>query len=214
MSQHEITDEHHVNHNKEVCMMHAAAFLARLTGSTLPNCVCPVLASFVVRLNDELGSMTDGDSLRFRNLHTFAPMLVDSKSTSEVEVERALVLVHWAAQTFTPIALHRAGMSEQAARFGKLDVIDSGTAAAAARVADWAAACAAGRKDEVAWSVARAVSRAAENAEKACTRTDQAAAKAAARDAARAAALAAALIYEHHNDTVGYAFKAALEVTA
>lgn len=70
---------------------------------------CPVLAAYGRHLNDAMG-----DAFRARYLADFAPRLVGTRSTPEVERRRAYVLADHAVRAFAPLALHAAGLTDEA----------------------------------------------------------------------------------------------------
>ena len=153
------------------CVMEAVAYVAGEKWSDKPDCACPVLASFARTMND---SITD-DAQRTRLMLPLIPVLVDSKSTREVELKRVALLARWAVRVIAPIALRAARLDAEADNLAALsedvELAAAGAAAGdaaggaawAARAAAEAAAWAAARDatDAAAWAVARGAAGAA-----------------------------------------------------
>ena len=210
MSDYPLTHGSHATREEGTCLMEAVAYLAGEPHTDAPECACPVLTAYAVRINDAMGEGPDGDALRARYLHDLAPMLVGSRSTPEVEQARAFVLIDHAVRVFAPLALESAGLHDEARRLRALGAVvgeqsarAAEEAANAAEDAAWAARAAWTAKN-AAWA-ARAATNAAANAAEdaawaagaaaraadAAARAADAVAEKAAWDAARAALVAA-----------------------
>jgi hypothetical protein len=100
---------HGENSDYQMCVMEAVAYVAGEPWSDHPECACPVLTSFMVPWNDQLG---DADRQR---LKPYIPRLVGTRSTSEVEQRRSWMACDWLVRTFTPAWLRLAGLNEDAA---------------------------------------------------------------------------------------------------
>jgi hypothetical protein len=178
----------HIIREDGVCAMEAAAWLAGEPHSDRPQCVCPVLAAFVIDWNDALPSDED----RNRILKPFIPKLVGSRSTAKVEEHRSYLALDWLIRVYTPMWLNlRYDLKPHAATLRALDAIqDIATAEAAFRpvaaARDAAGAAAGAAAGTAAWDAA--VDAAWDAARAAAWDAAGDAAWAAARDAARAAA--------------------------
>jgi hypothetical protein len=192
----------HNSRSEGVCAMEAAAWLAGREHTDHPQCVSPVIGGFVRYWNDALP--TDED--RNRLLKPLLPIILETKTSSKAEVERAWMAIDWLARTHTPaffdltpaLAPHAHALrklepfTEATAEQNQKTLDEARKAANAARDAAWAAAGAAAwaAARDAAWAAARDAARdAAWDAARAAA---GAAAWAAAWDAAWAAAGAAA----------------------
>jgi hypothetical protein len=99
-----------------VCAMQAVAWLAGEENTDAPQCACPVIAKYVIRLND---SFTDEERQLLKPYLTRIIGTRDGKSS-----ERAKVLVHRAGTVFAPIALEIAGYKDEAASMRALELGD------------------------------------------------------------------------------------------
>lgn len=96
------------NGNIDVCAMQAADWLAGGTGKNYhPNCVCPVIAKYVIRLNDSFLFENHRDKLK-----PFIPKIIGTVADLGVIVARA----HIAAGYATEYAKY-AGRSAKHAKF-------------------------------------------------------------------------------------------------
>ena len=120
----------HTPEEGRVCAVEAASLLAGGPLSDHPTSVCPVIAAFTIRANDELG-----DAARQR-LVEIVPLLVGTRSTPAVEHRRGYLCADRAVRVFAPAALRDAGMIEQAEQLERIAPV---TDADAARAAAWAA---------------------------------------------------------------------------
>jgi hypothetical protein len=144
----------HIIREDGVCAMEAAAWLAGEPHSDRPQCVCPVLAAFVIDWNDALPSDED----RNRILKPFIPKLVGSRSTAKVEEHRSYLALDWLIRVYTPMWLNlRYDLKPHAATLRALDAIqDIATAEAAFRPVAAARAAAASPAGDAAWDAAGA----------------------------------------------------------
>jgi hypothetical protein len=118
-----------------VCAMEAVAWLEGLQHSDHPPCTCPVIATFVRRINDEMP-----DDVRQR-LVAYLPRLVGTVSP-EHERERGEYLAWRAVTVFAPLALEVAGLGAWAHKLRSLKAGDWQAAASAAAGAYASAAAA------------------------------------------------------------------------
>src|SRR5262245_3508447 len=173
----------HEDRAEAVCAMEAVAWLAGEPHSDSPVCACPVVSSFMRSWNDAIRD----DVHRTELLKPLLPLLVGSKSTADVELERSYLAFDWLARAqapawldLTPVLKPRAEALRGLAPLRDRESVAAAdkplaAAGAAARAAagDAAGAGAGDAAWDAAWDAARA------------------AAGAAARDAAGAAARAA-----------------------
>ena len=152
----------------QMCIMEAVAYVAGEPWSDRPECVCPVISTFLRSWNDAL---PDGE--RDGLLRPLIPLVLNTRSTPEVERRRSLLAADWLVRTHTPAWLRLAGLTAQADMLSGLPEItdmarcpslmptlraardDANAARAAARDAAWAAA------GDAAWDAARAAAWAA-----------------------------------------------------
>ncbi len=114
-----------------VCKFEQAKF------SDNPLTVCPVIRSFCISLNDNIGH--DERQL----LKPYAIKLLGTKTTREIEIKRAFICANWACRVLLPQLMFSLGKDEIAANLKKLKpVVDGPTADAAANAADAANAAA------------------------------------------------------------------------
>jgi hypothetical protein len=185
-----------INGEADVCLMQAVGWLAGEPGfSDSPDCACPVLRAYCVRLNDSDLFADQRDMLK-----PFGPRIVGTRGGPAIEQRRALIACDRCVRVIAPILIRAAGREEWAAKLASLDPITgitSATAAklaakrirAAARDAAWAAAWDAARA--AAWDAASAAAwdAAWDAAWAAATAAPWAAASAAASAAVRTASL-------------------------
>jgi hypothetical protein len=91
------------------CVMEAVSYVAGEPWSDIPQCACPVIATFLRGWNDALP-----DDLRTDLLRGLIPRLVGTKSTPEVELKRSLLAADWLVRIHTPAWLRLAGLNAQA----------------------------------------------------------------------------------------------------
>jgi hypothetical protein len=155
-----------------MCLLEATAYLAGEPHNDRPACVCPVLAAFGRRLNDNL---KDADR---QLLVGFAEKLIGTRSNRAVEQKRMYYFADSAVRIFAPMVMESRGRTEAAKKLRELPAIVDKASALVARDAAYAAAT-------------TATADAATAAATAATAAAYAAATAAAYAAAYAAAAAA-----------------------
>ena len=84
-----------------------------------PACTCPIIASFVRKLNDRIGD----DAMRTRILRPLLPLLLGTGGDRETMVRRAYIAADFAVREAAPIALEARGCPEDAAKLRALDPI-------------------------------------------------------------------------------------------
>ena len=182
-----------VNSHADICVMQAVAWLAGESNLTdAPDCACPVIRGYCVRIND---SWLFDDNHRHL-LKPFAPRIVGTKATTAIERARAMLACDYAVRVFAPIRLRALRREEWASRLESLSPITGRKSATLARIAlvaiqESAYAAAAAAADAYAAAVAAAAAYAAAAA--AADADAYAAADAAAAAAADADAVADAL---------------------
>ena len=125
-----------------MCVMEATAYIAGEPWSDKPQCVCPVITTFMVTWNDSLPS----DDERNRLLKPLIPLIVGTRSTPEIEKKRSYMVLDWLIRVYTPKWLDLVpALQEHAVALRGLDVI-----------ADMAGATAAGKNVDAAWDAAGA----------------------------------------------------------
>ena len=203
----------HKRSDNIACIMEAVAFIAGEPWSDHPDCACPVISAFLRSWNDALP-----DSERDALLRPLVLLMVNTRSTKDVERCRAMMAADWLIREHTPAWLRLAGLTAQAdALAGMPEITDmvqclplmptldavqknANAARAAAWTAAWTAAKAAAgdtawdAAGDAAWTIAWTAAGAAacDAAGAAAGDTARAAAWAVAGDAARNAACDAA----------------------
>ncbi len=99
----------HKRSDDGMCAMEMVAFLAGETHSDHPDCACPVLTGFTIRLNDSMPHEWR------QQLKPYLPLLIGTRD--DQEVARAELLAWQAIRIFLPIALEACHQPERAARF-------------------------------------------------------------------------------------------------
>jgi hypothetical protein len=143
--------------------MEAAAWLAGRPHSDAPECVCPVIRSFVIGWNDAIPD----EARRTAILKPFLLKILDTKSTPAIELKRSYLAFDWLVRVQTPAWLdlspnlqaHAIALRELAAITDQATIDAAAPKVAAARAAAWDAVGAAA--GAAAWDVARAAARAA-----------------------------------------------------
>ena len=87
----------HAEQDKKWCALEAVAFLAGEPHSDAPKCACPVLARFVIRLNDRWNDN------RRQQLKPYLPMLLGTRGGPELELRRAYIAADWATRELLPM---------------------------------------------------------------------------------------------------------------
>ena len=103
----------HGGRDDGLCAMEVVAYLAGEVHSDHPDCACPVLTGFTIRMND---AMTDEWR---RQLKPYLPLLIESRDG--YEVERAELLARRATNVFLPLALEACLLPDLANRFRKME---------------------------------------------------------------------------------------------
>ena len=174
-----------------MCLLEAVAYIAGEPHSDTPECACGVLAAYGRAINDSMGEGPEGDALRDKHLAGIAPLLINTRSTRDVERRRAYLLTDRAVRVIAPMALDAVGLHDHAATLRALAPVTDAATARAAYAAAYAAANAANAATR-ATRATRAAAHAARDARDAAQYAAHAAAEAAAEAAAVAAAEAAA----------------------
>jgi len=170
-----------------VGLLEAVAWMAGEPHSDRPECVSPVLAAFGRSWNDGMRSDAEREQLK-----QYIPLLLNTRSTPEVEERRAWMATDWLARVCAPAWLRLAKLDSHADALERLEPIVSAELAALAQPSLDAAG-------DAAWDATRAATRAAArtsalaSAWAAARDAAWAATRAATRAAARTAALDAAL---------------------
>jgi hypothetical protein len=167
----------HSTRDDGVCAMEAVAWLAGEPHSDRPACACPVIASFVRAMNDQLPDEERG------RLKPYLAKLVGTRLTKAVELKRAFYLADSAVRVFAPLALRAAGLTKEAEKLESLSPLVDEVTARAAYSAAYSAARAA---YSAAYSAARAAYSAADSAAYSADSAADSAAYSAASSAARA----------------------------
>lgn len=88
----------HRDINEGCCVMEAASYIAGEPWSDAPQCVCPVIATFMRRWNDGLPSDED----RTRLLRPLLTRVIGTRSTPEVELARTMQVIDWLCRECLP----------------------------------------------------------------------------------------------------------------
>lgn len=110
----------HVSPQDGLCVMEALAYIARERHSDSPQCVSPVIATFLRTWND---AMSDEDRQQLKPL---IPVVMDTVSTPEDEERRAWMCVDWLVREYTPAWLRLTGLSAWADTLARLPRFRSG----------------------------------------------------------------------------------------
>jgi hypothetical protein len=170
----------HPSREDGMCVMEVCAMLAGEKHSDTPACADPVITKLAIWVNDSCN-----DQLRNELLLDLPWRIVGTKSTPEIEQQRAFMAADWTVRFVCPTLLRRAGLTAEAEKLEQQPPIINKEAAA--RAAEAAGAAAEGAK---AAGAAAGAARAAEAAARASGAAAWAAARAA-EAAARAAEAAA-----------------------
>jgi hypothetical protein len=92
----------HPHRGNRVSLLEAVAWAAGEPHSDQPQCVCPVITSFGRSWNDSISS----DEERALLLRPLIPRLIGSRSTAEVEMQRAFLALDWLVRVQVPGWLH------------------------------------------------------------------------------------------------------------
>ena len=104
----------HAPMSAEMCVMEAAAYIAREPWSDHPQCVSTTVATFLRPWNDALS-----DERRNELLRPLIPHLIGTRGNEDLERRRALMAIDWLLRHCTPAWLRLAGLTAQA------DALDS-----------------------------------------------------------------------------------------
>jgi hypothetical protein len=116
----------HSSFEAGACLMEAVAWLAGEPHSTAPACASPLLTRFGICLNDYLRNNER------QLLAPLIPMLIGTRASRAVDIQRAYVLANAAVREIVPIALDAVKLPDMAARLrGLAAIVDRETAAAA-----------------------------------------------------------------------------------
>lgn len=109
-----------------MCAMEMVAYLAGEGHSYHPECACPVLTAYTIRLNDSMPTEWR------QRLKPYLPLLIGTRDNHSVA--RAELLAWRAIREFAPIALEACGLHDSAARLRNVkgDLADAADAAYAA----------------------------------------------------------------------------------
>src|SRR3989304_972508 len=105
----ELLNGAHESFDKGGCVMEMVSYLANEPWSDHPKCACPILTEYAIRINDRF---TDEHRQLLKPL---IPLLVNTKSTDEVQIARKR-LMRWRNVTVTyPLILETLKLPELAA---------------------------------------------------------------------------------------------------
>lgn len=176
------------------CAMETASYLAGEPWSDQPECVCPVIATFMRSWNDGISDAARRTEL----LLPLVPLTIGTRASKAVEARRATMAADWYVRVHTTAWLRLAGLTSHADKLAALPEITSFAETQSVRVALQAAQkdataarnAAKSAARNAAWSAAeRAAVSAARNA---AVSADRSAAERAAWSAAESAAWIAA----------------------
>ncbi len=109
-----------------LCIMEAVSYImAEDKFTDHPKCACPVITAFAIRTNDW---MNDAE----RNmLLPYVLRIAGSKSTLDIEKQRAYMCADYAVRVFVPLALRTRGFEERAKKLESCaKIVDKATAIA------------------------------------------------------------------------------------
>jgi len=99
--------------------MEVVSLLAGEPFSDHPECASPVLGVFLRSWNDSL------DDDERQDLLQYAPRLVNSRGSDEIEEKRAWMAADWLVRVYTPAWLRLAGLKEYAEALTQVGPLDS-----------------------------------------------------------------------------------------
>jgi len=120
----------HETREDGLCVMEAVAYLAGEKHSDHPQCASVVITKLAIWVNDAAS-----DSLRNELLRDMPWRIVGTKSTPEIEQQRAFMAADWAVRELCATMFRRAGFEAEAKKLEALPVIDSANASYAANAA-------------------------------------------------------------------------------
>lgn len=112
----------HASFEYGVCAMELASWLAGEPWSYKPECVCPVIDSFMVGWNDRIRD----DERRTRLLLPLIPKVIGTRAGAEIECARAMLCADWLVREALPAWLeHVPVLAEHLAVFKNAKPIQS-----------------------------------------------------------------------------------------
>jgi hypothetical protein len=134
----------HTSPAEGACVIELASYLAHEPWSDHPQCVCPVLASFLRRWNDALDNATR------QRLKPYAARVIGTRGSPALAQRRAWMLADWLVREQTAAWLESAQLHDQAAALRALPELTRESVDGAMPVI-----CAAQTRASVAWAAAR-----------------------------------------------------------
>lgn len=136
----------HNSSEEGMCVMEAVAYIAGEPHSDHPICACPVLTSFMIRIND---SMTQDER---QQLRPYVERLVGTRDGNSAK--RLEILVHMAAAQVTPHALRLTALPKLIRHAEILEALKPGDYEGARKAAHAAASRSAADSANVAYAAA------------------------------------------------------------
>ncbi len=128
------------NHNTPqdgMCIMECVAYIEGEKHTDHPKCADPVITTFAMKTNDWMKEDERGALL------PFVLRIAGSKSTTEIERQRAYMCADYAVRVFAPLALEARGFEDHAKRMRECEkIVNKETAMAGQAVAKAAYAAA------------------------------------------------------------------------
>jgi len=149
----------HNDRSDGLCVMEAAAWVAGEPHSDHPQCVCPVIGAFLRNWND---AMTD-DETRTQLLRPLVPVVLNTRSTKKIELQRSYLALDWLARVQAPawLSLRDDLKAHAVALRGVAPLTDAKSCRAAQAALDAARAAARAAAGDAAGAAARAAAGAA-----------------------------------------------------
>jgi hypothetical protein len=88
----------HTDRSNGLCAMEVVAWMAGEPHSDHPACACPVIAAFMRSWNDSIST----DEKRTRLLKPLLPLLLNTKSTPAIELQRSYMAFDWLVREHLP----------------------------------------------------------------------------------------------------------------
>jgi hypothetical protein len=123
----------HKSPQEGMCIMECVAYIEGEQHTDHPKCACHVVTAFAIRTNDW---MSDAER---NQLLPFVLRIAGSKSTVEIERQRAYMAADYAVRVFAPIALKLRGHEDRAKRLQACAKIVDKETALAGKTAAYAA---------------------------------------------------------------------------
>ena len=120
-----LAEGNHTSPAEGMCFMEMAAWFAGETHSDEPECSCPVLGAYGIRLNDRMP-----DDVRDRLLKPMVPLIVGTRDDAAKQ-KRAEFLALWAVNQVLPIVLEERGLGDLARACRSATTLTEATANAA-----------------------------------------------------------------------------------